>query len=148
MLPVRLSRFAKRGAAFAVLTAVGCDRSGDPLAPWPVEFQVRVADKPAAGATVVLHKVGGDPKAAGTKPMGRVDDAGTVRISTFARDDGAPAGEYAVTVTWHEKAVSTAEQIETLGRDRFGGKYSKPDAPKAPKLTVRAEPNKLPPLQL
>ncbi|OWK46333.1 hypothetical protein FRUB_00032 [Fimbriiglobus ruber] len=105
--------------------------------------------KPAAGATVVLHPVGQiDPKT--PLPTGKVDDKGTVRLSTFTQDDGAPPGQYTITVDWREvrKVTVGSDQIRELSPDKLKGRYGKPDAPAAPRVTVEKQPNKLPPLQL
>ncbi len=75
-------------------------------------------------------------------PTGTVDDAGTVRLSTFAQDDGAPAGEYKVTV----------EQWTTLRPDegpanRLPAKYAKPET-SGLTATVSDRPTDLPTLEL
>jgi len=83
------------------LASAGC--GGDPsrIAVFPVEGTVVSAGKPAAKAIVVFHPA--NPGAA-TKdgPGGTIatetDDQGKYRLSTYEADDGAPAGDYVVTV--------------------------------------------------
>lgn len=130
-------------AGLFALTGCGSDQTKV----YPVEFQVTVQGKPAVGATVIFHPVGkADPKT--PLPMGKVDQSGTVKLSTFAQNDGAPAGEYTITVTWHD-VYSTPDQVNAVSpRDKLNGKYSKPDAPSAPRATVEKQPNTLRPLQL
>jgi hypothetical protein len=140
----RLLTPAAAAVAAAVLGALGC--SGPDRTAYPVEFQVLVGGKPAAGATVVLHPV--DPAPHPDRPTGKADETGTVRLSTFAANDGAPAGEYVVTVTWHE-VTSTAEQAVVIkGGDKLKGRHAKADDPAAPRVTVKKGPNQLPPIQL
>ncbi|QEL16334.1 hypothetical protein [Limnoglobus roseus] len=140
-------RFFYAVAGVVALLGAGCTRTEPPA--YPVEFEVQVLGKPAAGATVVLHPVGkADPKV--PLPTGRVDAAGTVKLSTFAHEDGAPPGEYAVTIEWRPEVVVTvgSDKITEFAADKLKGKYGKPTAPAAPRVTVKKEPNKLPPLQL
>lgn len=140
-------RFLSAAVGVVALLGAGCSRT-EPLA-YSVEFEVRVQGKPAAGATVVLHPVGkADPKA--PLPSGRVDESGKVRLSTFAQDDGAPPGEYAVTVEWRDQVVVTvgSDKLTEFTADKLKGKYGKPTAPAVRRVTVKKEENKLPPLQL
>ena len=80
------------------LTLVGCgSRHGDRGTLYPAEGQVFLNKEPLAGALVVLYPQGVSdekpvPSRAQTGPDGRF------RVSTFGTADGAPEGEYAVTV--------------------------------------------------
>jgi hypothetical protein len=141
---MRLARTLLGGAV--LLGALGC--TGADRAAYPVEFAVSVKGAPPVGATVVLHPVGKDDPAV-PRPTGRVDPAGTVKLSTFAQNDGAPPGEYTVTVTWREQLYEPGpEMIEKASVDKLKGKYGKPTAPNAPRVVVERKDNKLPPLEL
>ncbi|MDB5306145.1 MAG: hypothetical protein JWO38_347 [Gemmataceae bacterium] len=140
-------RYLAVATAIAGMLCLGC--SGSEQVTYPVEFQVQVQGKPAVGATVVLHPVGsGDPKT--PRPTGKVGESGTVKLSTFAQDDGAPPGEYTVTVDWREEKTVTvgSDQIKDFSPDKLKGRYSRPDGTTAPRVTVEKKPNQLPPLQL
>jgi len=92
--------FTRRSSLFAVgLVALGvCACSGDKRTPtYPVTGQVLDGSKPVANATVILHpvsEVGADV----VKPRGITQADGTFTLTTYDGNDGAPAGEYRVTV--------------------------------------------------
>jgi hypothetical protein len=66
---------------------------------YPVQGQVLVKGRPAAQAQVTFHPVAdGGPEA--VRPVGHVDPQGRFRLTTYAEGDGAPEGEYRVTVQW------------------------------------------------
>ena len=66
---------------------------------YPVRGQVLVKGRPAAQAQVTFHPVEyAGPEA--VRPVGHVDAQGRFRLTTYAEGDGAPEGEYRVTVQW------------------------------------------------
>jgi hypothetical protein len=77
---------------------LGCG-SGRP-AIHPVSGQVLVNDKPAAHALVAFHPIGGSGPDA-IHPTGEVDGQGRFTLTSQTRGDGAPEGEYRVTVVWY-----------------------------------------------
>jgi len=81
----------------AMTLLAGCSKKdADRLDVHPVAGQVTFNGKPAAGALGVFH-----PKAPGAgelRPNARVDQQGNYSLSTYSAGDGAPAGDYAVTV--------------------------------------------------
>jgi hypothetical protein len=82
--------------------AAGCARSDGRTPVYPVRGVLTWKGAPMAGATVVFHPAGDrDPKA--LRSHAEVGPDGTYRLTTYARHDGAPAGEYAVTVFWPGK---------------------------------------------
>ncbi len=91
-----------RGAAVICLLALMCPTmgcSGTKEVPvYPVSGKVTHKGKPAVGAQVVFEPVNGS--AEGTRPNAIVKPDGTFTLTTRARDDGAPAGEYKVLVVW------------------------------------------------
>lgn len=116
-----------------------CHRRAGTL--YPVHGRVLVAGKPASGALVVLVPVH-DPDA--LHPFGQADDAGAFTLTTRATGDGAPAGEYTVTIEWRRKK---SNPFDKEGPDRLQGRYSDP---RKSSLHARVEPmpNDLPPFQL
>ena len=79
--------------------AFGCGARRVPC--HPVKGQVTFRDRPAAGALVIFHPVDGSaPPAIPAKPSGRVGDDGSFTLSTYGEGDGAPAGQYRITVQW------------------------------------------------
>src|SRR5438270_6044767 len=80
--------------------AAGCSHDGsdsgrEPV--FPVQGQVLFQGKPATGAQVVFQRVGTGGNAP-VRASGQVDTAGKFVLTTYAAGDGAPAGEYEVTV--------------------------------------------------
>lgn len=92
--------------------------------------------KPAAGAVVVFHPVAGGDKEV-LKPVGRVDEKGNFTLTTYAEGDGAPAGEYAVTVTW---PAPRRTPLDPEGGDRLQGRYANPETSKV-RFTVESKPD-------
>jgi hypothetical protein len=108
-----------------LLPACGGKPEGPPL--YPVHGQLFVGGKPAEKADVYFHPLdNADPRA--PRPHGRVDATGAFRVGTRRSDDGAPAGEYAVTVVW-----APAEDVENPP-DLLKGRYANA---KTSKLRVR-----------
>jgi len=129
---------SRRGLVlFAVLgLAVGCSSDAPKLNEKPVHKvrgQVLVNDKPAAGAFVLFIPVNEAAGSTDPRPRATADDNGHFVISTYGDGDGAPAGEYRVTVTWPD-----GNDVE----DRLNGRYS--PANSKLKATVKDGPNELP----
>ena len=59
-----------------------------------VSGKVLDGTKPLANVAVVFHPVGDD----GPKPRGKTDADGAFSLTTYDTADGAPAGEYRVTL--------------------------------------------------
>jgi hypothetical protein len=96
----------------ALAASSGCGDGG--LVPLvPVEGQVFWRDRPVADALVMLHPRTNDPRIERMNPRGRTDAEGKFKLKTYDDNDGAPAGEYAVTIFWFEGDV-----------DRLAGRYA------------------------
>ena len=147
MVGRKRSRRLGQAAAIAslALLASSCGGGGPTL--HPVKGTVFYEDKPAEGATVVFHPVGGAADA--PKPSGVVGKDGTFTLSTHPHGPGAPEGEYVVLVTWFEAAAPA--KVE--GRDppepksKLSEQYA--DAAKSGlKAAVKPGENKLEPFRL
>src|SRR5207249_8533874 len=85
-------------SALVALSVVGCGSDGrKPV--YPAKGQVLVTGKPAQYAQVALHPLNPADKDA-PHPTANVGPDGTFVLTTYQAQDGAPAGEYAVTVQW------------------------------------------------
>jgi hypothetical protein len=118
------SRLGYPGAclAFVGLSLVlsGCTQNTK-IPTYPVEGEVFVAGKPAAGATIVFY-----PKGENTPPVCPntvVEPNGSFRLTSFTALDGAPEGEYVVTVTWAPTVQRDGETYLT-GPDKLRGRYA------------------------
>jgi hypothetical protein len=143
-LPIRLWR---QGPVFVLLLAAAvssCSRERRPTV-HPVHGTVTVQNKPAAKAVLVLRPASQGPLK-GPIPHGEVGPDGAFQISTYAEGDGAPEGEYIVTITWPEsrKDPMTGDEVSD---DRLQGRYADP-ATSSWKITIRAGDNELAPFRL
>lgn len=144
------SSAALRSVALLVLTVTllvasltGCSGS-DRLPVHPVQGQITFNGKPLANAFVVLH-----PKSPTESRHGpaqaQTDADGNFRVTTYETGDGAPEGEYAVTVTYH-RLQKTGESFAP-GPNVLAPKIASPETTD---ITVRvaAGPNSLQPLDV
>jgi hypothetical protein len=137
--------------------AAGCGGGPAKVPTVAAEGKVLYRGRPAAGAQVVLVPVGDDSPDA-IKPRGTTDANGVFRLKTYpsadGKPDGAPPGEYRVSLRWTARAKRSAADADeggppgppSLQQDRFGERYSNP---RTSGLTVKVEPGKpLPPIEL
>jgi hypothetical protein len=88
-------------AVLAAVSMAGCGRAnGDRARVYPAEGQVVWNGKPLAGAQVVFYPQA-ESEAKASPPKAQTDSEGRFRLSTYAADDGAPEGAYAVTVLYY-----------------------------------------------
>jgi hypothetical protein len=81
------------------LLAVSCSgRDYGDRPPYAASGKVMVNDQPAKGALVILYE--SPPVPGRPAPQGTVGDDGTFVLSTYDPGDGAPAGDYKVSITW------------------------------------------------
>jgi hypothetical protein len=126
----------------ALLLLPACQtRRYDPVPLYPVRGKVLFNGQPAVGAEVRFHPVTPSDKGI-FSPAAKVEADGTFALTTYENKDGAPPGEYMVTIRWD--AVSYEEA--TLP-DRLKGRYSNPK--KSPwRIQVREVANNLEPFHI
>src|SRR5262245_2780792 len=93
---------------------------------YPAEGQVLVKSQPAVGAIVAFQPAGGaNPEEwyAGY-PQATVGPDGTFHVLTYGTQDGAPAGEYVVTIVWPGERDPKDE--EASPPDKLNGQYADP----------------------
>jgi len=131
-------------AALALLVGCGGDSSG--VAVHPVAGKVVVRGAPAAGAKVVFYTTGlQDPRT--PIPQATAGDDGAFQLTSYQPGDGAPAGEYRVTIEW-PAPLPPGVNPEMYGpQDRLGGRYATPDK-SGLTATVSEGNNELPPFDL
>ncbi len=88
----------------------------------PVHGQVHCEGCPAPGAVVTFHLVEGKRFVHSGDAMVEAD--GTFTLSTYTANDGAPAGEYAVTVVWWNPLVG---EDGRPGPNVLAERYAKPE---------------------
>lgn len=112
---------------------------------FPVKGAVVVQGIKADNAQLMLHAV--DPKTVEgltTRPMAIAGADGTFAVTTYVTGDGAPAGEYIVTVEWRNKAEGA---LDAGAPDKLGGRYANP-ASSPLRMKVEKQPNEWPPFEL
>jgi len=144
-LSVRLTTFAGLLAAATLASASGCAGSGKPPTVPATGKVMFKKTTPAVDALVVFHPA--DPtveKRIGGKPFAKVKADGTFAMTTFAPDDGAPEGDYGVTIEWRGKPKDSKNSLGieggavggTGGLSLLNPKFSDPKNP-AFKATVK-----------
>jgi hypothetical protein len=114
-----------RIVSVVVLVAVAlllpsCGSSRKPV--YPVTGHVYLKKQPVAGATVILHPVSAESGDV-VKPAGKVDEQGEFHLTTYTQGDGAPEGDYVMTVEWRTPKRSA---LDSNSMDRLRGRYSDP----------------------
>ena len=86
-------------ACFALALLCSACGPGGRKPVYPVQGEVRVDGLAPAHAQIAFHPVG-DAGPDAVHPVGVVDDQGRFTLTTYKAGDGAPPGEYRVTVAW------------------------------------------------
>ncbi len=129
----------------AAVLAAGCSK-GSQKALHPVRGQVLAEGRPLPQAIVTFHPVGAGPEE--PRPSAQTDDQGYFTLTTYAKGDGAPAGEYAVTVTcFRSFAVRNPSEGDENTRNILPPRYANP-ATSQLRATVGASGSELPPFQV
>jgi hypothetical protein len=105
--------------------------------------------QPLEGAVVTFHPRGGAKSIKLLLPVGRSGSDGAFTLTTGDKE-GAPAGEYVVTVICPEEAKLPKGKISTAppeSKDRFEGAYANPASSRL-QAQVKAGPNQLEPFRL
>lgn len=113
-----------RGVVLAVCAAtVGCsgDEQVELLPLHDVGGTLTCDGRPMSHAIIIFHPmkkglVGGSPRAT-------ADESGRYQLTTFRADDGAPVGDYRVTIYWPEGGAAS-EDADPLPPDQLKSAYS------------------------
>jgi hypothetical protein len=109
---------------------------------YPVRGEVRDArGKPATGALVFFH-----PRATQEeKPVGKVNEQGEFQLTTYTEKDGAPAGEYVLTLVW---PTPKKTPFDSEGGDQLRGTMAKPETSKVTFTVEATSENRVPTITL
>ena len=110
-------------AALALLS--GCEPSA-PLQCHPVRGKVVRNGKPVVEAMVVFHPVVARPEVK-QKPLAFTDEAGEFAITTFQQGDGAPTGQYRITVEQRAPKM-VGEEMVREGPNLLPRRFGDPNA--------------------
>lgn len=104
-----------------------------------VRGKVLFRQQPIADALITLHPMQGNLS---PLPIGYTRADGQFEISWLGQGDGAPAGDYAITITWKQLIQQGEEKIRS-GRNLLPANYADPQ--KTPwRCTVNQGENVLP----
>ena len=109
--------------ALACLFAIiGCTEAKPArVAVYPASGTITFKGQPTHGALVTLHPKSGPTENVPT-PRANVDKDGSFKVSTFDGGDGAPEGEYVVTVRWYKLIKNGGDVV--AGPDVIPKKYT------------------------
>lgn len=124
-----------------LLVAAGCGSADSRPAVYQTTGKISFKGAAPVGAVVALHPK--DQAAVGRSvvPSGLVKPDGSFDLTSFAPSDGAPPGDYVLTVEWH-KTSSGSEENRVLGPNLLPVQYSKPQTSPVV-VTIAAQPNEL-----
>jgi len=109
-----------------LVTVTACKDDGR-VKVYPVQGKVLVAGAPAGGARVVFYPQSDELKKPGMPvPEGMTDSQGVFKLRSYKADDGAPAGEFKVSVIWFEPQKDGSIVDSPSAKDRLAGRYSNP----------------------
>jgi hypothetical protein len=94
-----MARTSSRALLPALLVVLGCGKADERRPVFAVSGAVTYNGEPMAGAMISLHPLG-DPDPRALRSHATADKDGRFKLSTYLSEDGAPAGEYAVTIYW------------------------------------------------
>jgi hypothetical protein len=107
----------------------------------PVHGKVTSKGKPLAEAMVVLHRIGGNVEG-NQKPIAYTAADGSFSLTTFKQNDGAPPGEYAITVELRALQTGGEEPVRN-GANTLPPQYAKPNTSTLKYTVVEGE-NQIP----
>lgn len=112
-----------------------------------VHGQVLFQGQPAAHAQITFHPVN-DNSPAAIHPTGIVDEQGNFTLTSYKQGDGAPEGEYRVTIQWF-LAVRTQTQAgpDYVSVNHLPARYGHADTSGLRAVVARGK-NEIPPFSL
>lgn len=98
------------GYLLTLCICTGC--SSGPARPvcYPISGKVLLNKQPIAEAQITFHPKSGEVT---PLPSGFTDETGQFTITTWATNDGAPAGEYVITISWKAQVVMGEEKVRS-----------------------------------
>jgi hypothetical protein len=137
--PLRLSIFLP-----CLFLVTGCGRQAG-LQCYPVKGHVLYQNQPLAEAMVVFHPVA-VPLEKYSRPIAHTDAAGGFELTTLKTGDGAPPGEYSITIELREPR-QVGEEIVRDGPNLLPPQYASPQSTPL-RYKVIAQKNEVPKISL
>lgn len=131
------------------LSGCGSEYQYDTIATQPVHGKIIINDVPAEGALIRFHP---DSPQAGAEyplmPSAKANEEGVFELTTYEGPDGAPVGQYTVTVQWPDRQWRPADgSMPPPPPDRLMGKYADAQTSEIHYTVVQGE-NDVPPIVL
>ncbi|MBX3426942.1 MAG: BON domain-containing protein [Pirellulales bacterium] len=131
-------------AAVVAASLVGCGEAKPERVPtFPVTGSITFKGGPIPGAFVAMHPKTPLPNV--PAPRASVGPDGKLKISTYDGGDGAPEGEYVLTVEWYKPIKTGADVVP--GPNVIPKKYTSPRT-SGLVVSVAANATELPPIKL
>ncbi len=108
---------------------------------YPTSGFARINGEIPEGAMIILHGIKQKPDVRNSTPWGVVNSTGQYKLTTYEFYDGAPIGEYAVTLCWKW------DNKDPHSPDRLNNAFFTPDKSVAT-VTIQKGSNELPPIEL
>lgn len=125
----------------------GCQKASpqfESRSTFPVEGKLLIRGKPVQGVQVFFHPRDATQRG---KPRGVTDAEGKFQLRTYRDGDGAPPGDYTVTVYWPGRYNPKVAVDDQLPPDRLGERFLDPRNSSL-RATVSAAPTTLPPFDI
>ncbi|CAN5441911.1 hypothetical protein BH10PLA2_BH10PLA2_12520 [soil metagenome] len=131
------------------LIVPGCSWNSDRVPVNHVIGSVFVAGQPASGAKLFFHPASDPTAQRALRPFAEVVPDGTFEVNTYFEGDGAPEGDYLVTIYWPapKKTPKGKFDDESVPPDRLKDIYSNPKTSKL-RAHISKGDNTLEPFQL
>lgn len=128
--------------AIVLVGCVGCQPDWQ-AATYPASGSITINGARPSGAVVTLFPTGDKVDERNSKPWAVVDEQGQFTLQTYVKEDGAPAGDYIVTVKWPWDVNDMSQAMS----DRLGGAYAFPGKSEL-RVTIAAAPTVLKPIEI
>lgn len=99
----RRVKFHAIAAILFPIVAAGCSKGDWKAETCRVHGSLTINGMAPEGAVLIFLPVGQPPDSRGTNPWANVRNDGTYIVSMYEFEDGAPQGEYAMTLRWPTK---------------------------------------------
>lgn len=112
------------GVALLSIALAGCAEATPDRTPvFPAKGTITFKGQPISGALVALHPK--TPVAGTPNPRANVDKDGAFNVSTYVTADGAPEGDYTLTVLWYKPVKKGTDVVS--GPNVIPAKYANPN---------------------
>lgn len=131
------------------LSMTSCGGKKEFLDVFPVTGRINVNGEPAAECMITLTRTFEMDHPRRVWPYGLTDENGVFKITSYNAGDGAPEGEYIVTIEWKERSGLLNNNFD--GMDRLDGAYANVEKNKSQPgfvIKVGRQPLQLPPFEL